>query len=99
MFSLDSKTNGGSPEVSSTAFRTQPPDLQPVFLMDMDFAVICQLVQPQIRFLYIGSHIELSNMLGTQKMADDRKIAGQEGEVCFRRCYRFELRREDSTYF
>jgi hypothetical protein len=29
-------------------------------LMDMDFAVICPLVRhrmPQIRFLYIGSHV------------------------------------------
>src|ERR1019366_695865 len=29
----DSGTNGRSPEVSSTAFRTQPPNLQPVPLM------------------------------------------------------------------
>ena len=58
--SPDSRTNGGSPEVSSTAFRTQPPDLQPVLLMDMDFVVNCQLVQhrmPLIRFLYIGSYV------------------------------------------
>ena len=51
-------TNGRSPEVSSTAFRTQPPDLQPVPLMDMGFAVICPLARhrmPLIRFLYIGS--------------------------------------------
>ena len=55
-----SRTNGRSPEVSSTAFRTQPPDLQPVPLMDMDFVVSGQLVQhrmPQIRFLYIGSYV------------------------------------------
>jgi len=48
------------PEVSSTAFRTQPPDLQPVPLMDMGFAVICPLARhrmPQIRFLYIGSYV------------------------------------------
>ena len=54
------RTSGRSPEVSSTAFRTQPPDLQPVPLMDMDFAVICPLVRhrmPQIRFLYIGSYV------------------------------------------
>ena|SRR5580704_17843113 len=60
ILSLDSETNSRSPEVSSTAFRTQPPDLQPVLLMDMDFVVNCQLVQhrtPQIRFLYIGSRI------------------------------------------
>ena len=58
--SPDSGTNGRSPEVSSTAFRTQPPDLQPVPLMDMGFAVICPLARhrmPQIRFLYIGSYV------------------------------------------
>jgi hypothetical protein len=58
--SSDSGTNGRSPEVSSTAFRTQPPDLQPVPLMDMGFAVNCQLARrrmPQIRFLYIGSYV------------------------------------------
>ena len=59
-FSRDSATHSRSPEVSSTAFRTQPPDLQPVPLMDMDFVVTCQLVRhrmPQIRFLYIGSYV------------------------------------------
>src|SRR6266849_3977556 len=58
--SPDSGTNGRSPEVSSTAFRTQPPNLQPVPLMDMGFAVTCPLTRhrmPQIRFLYIGSHV------------------------------------------
>jgi hypothetical protein len=58
--SPDFQTNGRSPEVSSTAFRTQPPDLQPVPLMDMGFAVICPLARhrmPQIRFLYIGSYV------------------------------------------
>ena len=58
--SPDFGTNGRSPEVSSTAFRTQPPDLQPVPLMDMGFAVIGQLARhrmPQIRFLYIGSYV------------------------------------------
>src|ERR1041385_5126589 len=58
--SPDSRTNGRSPEVSSTAFRTQPPDLQPVPLMDMRFAVISPLARhrmPQIRFLYIGSYV------------------------------------------
>src|SRR5437764_8240548 len=58
--SPDSRTNDRSPEVSSTAFRTQPPNLQPVPLMDMDFTVSCPLVQhrmPQIRFLYIGSYV------------------------------------------
>ena len=33
----------GSPEVSSTAFRAQPPDLPPVCLVDAGFAVLCQL--------------------------------------------------------
>src|SRR2546427_9637882 len=34
-----------SPEVSSTAFRPPPLDLPPVPLMDMGFAVICQLAR------------------------------------------------------
>src|SRR5438477_6231652 len=48
------------PEVSSTAFDEQPPDLQPVDLMDMGFAVTCPLARhrmPQIQFLYISSHL------------------------------------------
>jgi hypothetical protein len=55
-----SGTSGRSPEVSSTAFRTQPPDLQPVPLMDMGFAIICPLARhrmPLIRCLYIGSYV------------------------------------------
>jgi hypothetical protein len=55
-----SRTHDRSPKVSSTAFRTQPPDLQPVPSMDMDFVVTCQLVRhrmPQVRFLYIGSYV------------------------------------------
>src|SRR6266704_3186670 len=59
-FSHDSATHSRSPEVSSTAFRAQPPNLQPTPLMDMGFVVICQLARrrmPQIRFLYIGSHV------------------------------------------
>ena len=59
-FSHESVTHSRSPEVSSTAFRTQPPDLQPVPLMDMGFAIICPLARhrmPQIRFLYIGSYV------------------------------------------
>ena len=58
--SHDSATHSRSPEVSSTAFRTQPPDLHPVPLMDMDFAIIGPLVRhcmPPIRFLYIGSYV------------------------------------------
>jgi hypothetical protein len=41
--SHDSVTCGGSPEVSSTAFRAQPPDLPPLCLVDVGFAVLCQL--------------------------------------------------------
>src|SRR5437016_183569 len=54
-----SATNGRPPEVRSTAFRAQPPDLPPVPLMDVSFAVICPLARhrrPPIRFLSIGSH-------------------------------------------
>ena len=57
--SPDFETNGRSPEVSSTAFRTQPADSQPVRLMDRGFAVLCPLARhhmPQIRFLYVGSY-------------------------------------------
>jgi hypothetical protein len=60
LLSPDSGTNGRSPEVSSTAFRTQPADLQPVPLMDMGFAVTCPLARhrmPLIRFLYLGSPV------------------------------------------
>jgi len=49
-----------SPEVSSTAFDAQPPDLPPVSLMDMGFAVIRPLARhrrPPIRFLFIGSRL------------------------------------------
>src|SRR5438874_1354856 len=59
-FSHDSATHSRSPEVSSTAFRTPPPNLQPAPLMDMGFAVICLLARrrmPLIRFLYIGSYV------------------------------------------
>ena len=59
-FSHEFATHSRSPEVISTAFRTQPPDLQPVPLMDMDFAIIGPLVRhrmPRIRFLYIGSYV------------------------------------------
>jgi RNA polymerase sigma factor (sigma-70 family) len=57
---IDYLRKNRSPEVSSTAFRTQPPNLQPASLMDMGFAVIGQLARrrmPQIRFLYIGSYV------------------------------------------
>ena len=49
-----------SPEVSSTAFDAQPPDLPPVGLMDMGFAITCSLARhrrPRIRFLFIGSRL------------------------------------------
>ena len=38
-------TYGSSPEVSTTAFRAQPPDLRLTPLMDMDFAIIRSLVR------------------------------------------------------
>src|SRR5262249_39822951 len=58
--SPESRTNGRSREVSSTAFRTRPPDLQPVPLMDLDFVVASPLVRhcmPLIRFLFIGPYV------------------------------------------
>ncbi len=58
--SHDSVTCRRSPEVSSTAFDTQPPDLPPVSLMDMGFAIIGPLARhrrPPIRFLFIGSRL------------------------------------------
>src|SRR6202030_554372 len=45
LLSLESKTDGRSPEVSSTAFDTQPLDLHSVLLMDRGFAAICQLAR------------------------------------------------------
>src|SRR5262252_3407713 len=60
ILSFDSETNGRFSEVSSSAFSAQPPDLQPVLLMDTGFAVTCPLVRhrmPQVRFLYSGSHL------------------------------------------
>jgi hypothetical protein len=60
ILSLDSQTNGRPPEVSSTAFRTPPPNLQPAPLMDRGLVVICPLAPrrlPLIRFLDIGSHV------------------------------------------
>ena len=60
VFSHEFATHSRSPEVSSTAFRAQPPNLQPVPLMDIGFAIICPLARhrmPQIRFFSIGSHV------------------------------------------
>src|SRR5438045_5667784 len=55
-----SVTCSSSPEVSSIAFHAQPPDLPPVPLMELGFAVICPLARhrrPQIQFLSIGSRV------------------------------------------
>jgi hypothetical protein len=43
--SLEFETMSRSPEVSLTAFHAQPPDLRFAPLMEMDFAVIGQLVR------------------------------------------------------
>jgi len=43
ILSHNAVTCGGSPEVSSTAFDAQPPDLPPVCLVELGFAVTCQL--------------------------------------------------------
>jgi len=43
--SRESATYGRSPEVSTTAFRAQGPDLHLTLWMDMDFAIRCSLVQ------------------------------------------------------
>src|SRR5215216_2109079 len=59
-FSREFATRNRSPEVSSTAFGAQPPNLQPAPLMNMGFVVTCQLARrrmPLIRFLFIGSHL------------------------------------------
>ena len=64
-FSHDSATHSRSPEVSSTAFPTQPPNLQRASLMDMGLAVISPLARrrmPQIRFLYIGSWYDFTSI-------------------------------------
>jgi len=45
VLSHDSVTHSRSPEISSTAFDTRPPDLPPAPLMDMGFAVTCQLAR------------------------------------------------------
>jgi len=48
------------PEVSSTTFAAHLPNLQPWALMDMDFVVFGQLVQPElprIRFLSVKSRL------------------------------------------
>jgi len=45
ILSHDSGTRRRPPEVSSTAFRAQPPDLPPARLMDMGFASIGPLAR------------------------------------------------------
>jgi hypothetical protein len=58
--SPDSGTCNRSPAIRMTAVNAQPPNLPPALLMDVDFAVIGQLVQrcrPHIRFLSIGSRL------------------------------------------
>ena len=58
--SPDSGTCNRSPAIRLTAFNAQPPNLPPAPLMDLDFAVIGQLVRrrrPHIRFLSIGSRL------------------------------------------
>src|SRR6202051_3319670 len=71
--SHDSVTCSRSPEVSSLAFHAQPPDLPPVPLMDVGFAITCSLARhrrPQIQFLSIGSRVcstllsDLASQLG-----------------------------------
>jgi len=54
--SPDSGTPARPPGVGSTAFSAQPPDLQPLPLMDMGFVVIGPLARfgmPRIRFLFV----------------------------------------------
>src|SRR5580692_2582946 len=52
---------GFSPTRTSTSVAApQSPDLPPVGLMDMGFAIICLLARhrrPHIRFLFINSHL------------------------------------------
>src|ERR1022692_1551203 len=58
--SHDSVTCSRSPQVSSTAFHAQPPDLPPVPWMDVGFAILCSLLRhrrPPIQFLFIGSRV------------------------------------------
>src|SRR6266536_4004837 len=45
VLSHDSVTNSRSPEISSTAFDTRPPDLPPAPLMEMGFAITCSLAR------------------------------------------------------
>src|ERR1700726_4223575 len=57
------------------AFHAQPPDLPPVPLMDVGFAILCSLARhrrPQIRFLSIGSRVYsalLSGLVSRRRLA------------------------------
>src|SRR5215472_13736748 len=62
ILSHGSVTCCGSPEVSSTAFRTQPPDLPPVLLLNTDFTITCSLV-PHRRPLHPGPVHRLSLLI------------------------------------
>jgi len=58
--SPESGTRPRPPEVSTAAFTAHLPNLQPWPLMDMDFAIICPLVRPnlpRIRFLSVRSRL------------------------------------------
>jgi len=59
LLSRVSATCSGSPQVSSTAFCAQPPNLRSASLIDMGFAIICSLARSRRRsgFLYIGSRV------------------------------------------
>ena len=60
ILSHDSVTCSRSPQVSSIAFHAQPPDLPPVPLMDVGFAILCSLARhrrPPIQFLSIASRV------------------------------------------
>jgi hypothetical protein len=53
-------TQGRFPVIGLAVFTAQPPNQQPAPLMDVDFAIIGQLVRrrrPHIRFLSIGSRL------------------------------------------
>jgi hypothetical protein len=66
-FSHNSVTCRRSPEAISTAFDAQPPDLRPVSLMDAGFAIFGLLARhrrPDLRFLFIGSHLCSTLLLG-----------------------------------
>jgi hypothetical protein len=65
ILSHESVTWRRSLEVSSTAFDAQPPDLPPVSLMDMGFAINCPLARHH-QTGYRTFTSKLPYMLGTQ---------------------------------